>query len=679
MRVFKSTYRDEHGRTHQTQNWYIEFSDSRGRTRRIAAYTSKAASVELGRNLEKLASYARATGGQVDPALQGWVSSLTPDLLKKLASIGLVKSDRVAVNKPLKEHLQDYAKALSAKGGTAKHVDGTVGRVERVFEGCGFKHWDDITASGIQAFLDKLRQPTKQGEELVPGISAQTFNYYLGACKAFCRWMTKDRRAMFSPITHLEPLNVRVDRRRDRRALSEEELRKLVKAARNGEELFGRDRDGIISWRLSGIDRAMLYQLAVETGLRAGEIRSLTPLSFSLGGSLATVTVLAAYSKHRRDDTLPLRPSTAATLGEYLMERDPMKPVFQFPKREDLARILRVDLEAAGIPYRDAAGRVVDFHALRHTFITNLAQGGVHPKTAQALARHSTITLTMDRYSHSDREDEARALDRLPDLNAAGEKVGEETGRPFFSADSSAEQVRPGEDSGDRVRRNGTHARDHGRSRKHGKNSKTQVAPVGVEPTRPEEDLRILSPLRLPFRHGADEDGTGRGRTVAEAATLRSPASRRSDGQPVWVWVRYRRVARPASSTFGWHALVFESMSPCSYVNPGHALEDESMPPGSTRPKPARTEQFHFFLFPALAPARRSARLIFSAVSVLTVCLPVSSCEMVSTRSPARSASCFRVSPPEGGPARWPACGPSTPAGTPPPGSSRRRRARASA
>ncbi len=53
------------------------------------------------------------------------------------------------------------------------------------------------------------------------------------------------------------------------------------------------------------------------------------------------------------------------------------------------------------LAYADESGHVIDFHALRHTFITNLARGGVHPKTAQSLARHSTITLTMDRYSHT--------------------------------------------------------------------------------------------------------------------------------------------------------------------------------------------------------------------------------------------------------------------------------------
>jgi integrase len=48
----------------------------------------------------------------------------------------------------------------------------------------------------------------------------------------------------------------------------------------------------------------------------------------------------------------------------------------------------------------DDAGQVFDFHALRHQFITNLARAGVAAQVAQTLARHSTITLTMDRYSH---------------------------------------------------------------------------------------------------------------------------------------------------------------------------------------------------------------------------------------------------------------------------------------
>ena len=61
-------------------------------------------------------------------------------------------------------------------------------------------------------------------------------------------------------------------------------------------------------------------------------------------------------------------------------------------------------------------GRIADFHSLRHTFITNLVRGGVQPKVAQQLARHSTITLTLDRYSHVLAHEQADALLSLPDL-----------------------------------------------------------------------------------------------------------------------------------------------------------------------------------------------------------------------------------------------------------------------
>jgi hypothetical protein len=156
-------------------------------------------------------------------------------------------------------------------------------------------------------------------------------------------------------------------------------------------------------------------------------LRSLTREDFDLEGNPATVTVRAAYSKHRRDDTLPLRPETAAALAEYLARKLPNVAAFPMPATDKGALMLREDLAATGgegmdpIPAKDDQGRVVDFHALRHTFVTNLCNGGVHPKTAQALARHSTITLTMDRYTHLTAASQTDALDALPDLDALPE------------------------------------------------------------------------------------------------------------------------------------------------------------------------------------------------------------------------------------------------------------------
>jgi len=62
--------------------------------------------------------------------------------------------------------------------------------------------------------------------------------------------------------------------------------------------------------------------------------------------------------------------------------------------------MLREDLKAARVRYEGKEGRVADFHALRHTFVTNLARSNVRPKTAQTLERRSRITLTTDRCTH---------------------------------------------------------------------------------------------------------------------------------------------------------------------------------------------------------------------------------------------------------------------------------------
>jgi len=62
---------------------------------------------------------------------------------------------------------------------------------------------------------------------------------------------------------------------------------------------------------------------------------------------------------------------------------------------------------------RLAGVRKVDFLALRHTFITNLANSGVHPKVAQDFAQHSDSNLTMSRRSRIRR---VEALAKLPHL-----------------------------------------------------------------------------------------------------------------------------------------------------------------------------------------------------------------------------------------------------------------------
>lgn len=65
------------------------------------------------------------------------------------------------------------------------------------------------------------------------------------------------------------------------------------------------------------------------------------------------------------------------------------------------------DLQAAGIAVTDANRKVLDFHALRHTFATRHARNGTPPQVLQRLMRHSSIDLTMKCYADLRLEDKA--------------------------------------------------------------------------------------------------------------------------------------------------------------------------------------------------------------------------------------------------------------------------------
>ena len=142
----------------------------------------------------------------------------------------------------------------------------------------------------------------------------------------------------------------------------------------------------------------MLYLVAINTGLRASELASLTPESFELGDDRSLVRCQAGYTMNGQEAELPLRRDVAATVRAWLAEKPAGRPVWpgKWASQRHGAEMIRIDLTAADIEAEDDRGRVLDFHALRHTFISNLARAGVHPRNAQALARHSTIDLTMN-------------------------------------------------------------------------------------------------------------------------------------------------------------------------------------------------------------------------------------------------------------------------------------------
>jgi integrase len=114
-------------------------------------------------------------------------------------------------------------------------------------------------------------------------------------------------------------------------------------------------------------------------------------------------------TKNHEDAYQPVRPAFATDLARWLKGKPASEAVLPGLWHKKAAAMFRADLTAAKVPYR-VDGRVLDFHALRGTFITSLSRAGVHPKTAQILARHSDIKLTMQTYTHLSLAEVAAAL-----------------------------------------------------------------------------------------------------------------------------------------------------------------------------------------------------------------------------------------------------------------------------
>jgi hypothetical protein len=151
------------------------------------------------------------------------------------------------------------------------------------------------------------------------------------------------------------------------------------------------------------------------------ELLRLTPEDFRLDAEPPAVALSARDAKNGRAAVQPLPPDVVGLFRDYLRDKPAGWPVWpgRWHGDGDAAEMLRIDLEAAGVPY--AVGGpdgplYADFHALRHTFIRLLDKGGATLKGAMQLARHSDPKLTMAVFGRAQLHDRGEAVRRLPTL-----------------------------------------------------------------------------------------------------------------------------------------------------------------------------------------------------------------------------------------------------------------------
>jgi integrase len=187
---------------------------------------------------------------------------------------------------------------------------------------------------------------------------------------------------------------------------------------------------------LEAIKRNRVYWpvlMALSTGMRRGEILALRWKNIDLDrGVVRVVESLEQTKAGLRFKAPKTEKARAITLPSFTVEE------LRRLKRQQAEELLALGVRQSGetlacarhdgepMPPRSlthefakVAGRVKDaprvrFHDLRHSHATQLLSAGVHPKVAQERLGHSTITTTLDLYSHvteTMQEDAAAKLD----------------------------------------------------------------------------------------------------------------------------------------------------------------------------------------------------------------------------------------------------------------------------
>jgi len=384
------------------RKWTAVYLDEDGKRRTRVGFTDKRETLKLAQRLEDEAT-ARREG-------------LIDDVQQRLAVHGRA---------PIAEHLERYMQHLAGRGNGDAYRTRVRSDIERTLGAVAWGTLREITADSFTAHLDDLRD----GE----GVGARTLNARRQSVRGFVRWCVRHGRLAADPLASVGAYREGDDRRRVRRAFTADEVCELLRFTRRGPERCG----------TTGDDRAMFYALLAHTGFRRSEAASLRRESFRLDEG--TVVVDAGYSKRRRQDEQPLPAALIAPLLEWLDGRAKGKPLWSLPANPHRVW-LRPDLRAsraawlyepaerderrarratAFLAERDAQGRVLDFHAFRHGFITGIVSSGAPVSVAQRLARHSTPTLTLGVYSTVTLADERQALDAAF-APAAAEPAAEE-------------------------------------------------------------------------------------------------------------------------------------------------------------------------------------------------------------------------------------------------------------
>lgn len=262
-----------------------------------------------------------------------------------------------------------------------------------------------ITESLTREMLNEFFKRISTRERIVGrdtkkiGLEDSTVKTYGTKLSTFFTWLIQQKIITENP---LEYIKLRHPQYKDKRALEDEEVRKIYAA------IVLHPKDPLMLKRDTAMVSVLLF-----CGLRLGEFISLQVIDVDVEKTL--LTVRSETSKSKRTRYVPIHPTALLHLKEYIKERN-----INGYRTADLFVSYNEDkgLSRAGLKHWvqrliTLSGVKFHLHRFRHCFATNLAKKNVHLVKISKLMGHTDIRMTMVYLRSIDTEDMQADINKL--------------------------------------------------------------------------------------------------------------------------------------------------------------------------------------------------------------------------------------------------------------------------
>lgn len=242
-----------------------------------------------------------------------------------------------------------------------------------------------ITSNHIQSIYDNLE------------VSPNTVRHLHSTLRAMFNYAVKKRHLPENPVLFTDPP------KRSKPEMSyfnESEAMRFVAACQNA-------------------PRGLIFELALETGMRPGEYLALKRSDLAYGSASVNRTVSRNGAKFTPPKTnasrrlVPLSQPLWEKVQAHL-ETHPFDLVFctglgTAYAQKNVTRDLQAIVKDAELPS-------ISLYSLRHTCATLMLLGGINPKVVADRLGHTSVTTTLDKYSHVLPHIQEAATDKLSEI-----------------------------------------------------------------------------------------------------------------------------------------------------------------------------------------------------------------------------------------------------------------------